>query len=424
MIQKLIIMIMKMIKLYNKTMSQSLVLTIVLTGMLLLSGCSDAFDEFTGSKNRLVSRELILIEPAIQSRGMISEFPDGAELQVKFYAEKWYSWSKATYSAIENKWTIEFPEEILESQSGICKVVYADTGDYTASDVLQKIDINGNTSLMMDEEGMWNTHGNVIVVTALLKPTFSRIRFSSESPVDVWVKGFGMPYAYFGASSSPAISSTYLESAPCYPKFISVKQKGDDGKFYSDYYYTHTSKCEFFHTSASTWASSWEYLDCPENLKLSIYFPSETAYYYYKKLPEFKAGESYLVNLPTTSNYSGWTRNNNVIKTISSEIKIGDGSNTSQRYSWSAESVIYGKCVNFTLSSNGGDGYVYISNTNFNYRPIGSYTGREFSAIYTADYGYGSMTFGFNVSSITKYYTKFENIRLSHFPLYDMPITE
>lgn len=410
----------------NRTIFQrSLILIAAVIEIIWLTGCSNELDEFTESGNKTIKQELIFINDAKQSRGVISEFPDGAELHIKFNSGgNWLTgWCKATYNAIERKWIIEISEDILNVGSGLCTVLYSDTGDFTISS-FDGIEMTENISLMIDEVGQWNAYGDIIAVTAHLNPAFSRIRFLSDTPTEVWVKGFGLPYLYYGTSNYPAISSSHLESAPCYPKLISVNQKGEDGKFYSKYYYTHTTNCKLLHTSAGIFASSWEYLDCPENLKLSIYYPSETSYYYYKKLPEFKAGESYLVELPSTSNYSGWTRNNNIIKTISTEIKIGLGSNTNHTYEWSAGSVVYGKSINFELSSNGGDGYVSISGTDFSYNPVGAYSGKRISTIYHTDYGYGQMTFRFNVSSLTKYYTTFGNVTLSHFPIYDLFVKE
>lgn len=409
-----------MIKSCNPYKYQPIYLMLLTLLQFCMTGCSNDIEDFVSLNNQLVKRELIFTDSSNQSRGIISEFPDNAELSIQFKGEKTYNWAKAIYSASESKWIVEFPEELLSVGNGSCKVVYADTGNFTISSS-NVIELNENTSIMMAEDGIWNAYGNVIAVTAHLEPIFSRIKFVSDYPVDIWVKGFGVPYI---GSSSSAISQYHPESAPCYPKLISVRQEGADGKFYSEYYYTNTTKCQYFHTTASIWASSWEYIDCPENLKLSIYYPSETAYYYHKKISEFKAGESYLVKLPSSTNYSGWTRNNNIVRTISSEIKIGDGSNTNHTFSWKAESVIYGKCINFELSSNGGDGYVYINNTNFSWKPLGAYSNKKISTIYDCEYGLGGVTFGFNVSSLTKYYTIYKNVTLSQFPIYELFVPE
>lgn len=405
-----------MIKFYKTSRYLSIYLILSPLLQFCLIGCSNNLEDFVPSNTQLVRCELIFTDSQSQSRGIISEFPDNAVLFIQFIGEKTYDWTKAIYSASERKWVVEFPEEILSLGNGSCKVAYADTGSFTLYG--SGLEIKENTSVMMAEDGIWNVYGNVIVVTAHLEPVFSRIRFVSDSPIDIWAKGFGLPYIYYNSSYCP-ISDSYPESAPCYPKFISVRQKGEDGKFYSEYYYTQTTKCEYFHAIGSY--GDREYVDCPEFLKLSIYYPSEPAYYYYKNISEFKAGESYLVKLPSTSDYSGWTQSNNNLKTISSEIKIGDGSNTSHRYTWEAGSVIFGKCINFEISSNGGNGYVYITNTNFSWKPLGAYSGKKISTIYYSNsYGFGRLTFGFNVSSLTLYYTIYKNVTVSQFPIYEL----
>lgn len=409
--------IMMMTKFYRIINPQLNSLIAVIIGVIIMAGCSSDFDDITSASSKLVKRELIFTDSRNQTRGLISEFPDNAVLYIRFRAKKSYDWTKATYSASEKKWTVEFPEEIVAFGKGTCDVAYADTGNFTTSD--SNLDLDTNTSVMMSEDGEWNAYGSVIVVSAHLKPVFYRIRFVSDSPTEIWAKGFGLPSNYSFWSHSAGISS-----APCYPKYINVNIAGEDGKYYSKYFYSHTSKCEYLHTNANIWASDCKYLDCPENLKLSIYYPTDPDNYYYKDIKEFNPGESYVIKLPTNSSNSGWKKDSNITIKISDEIKIGDGSNMSHTFDWKAGDVVYGKSVNFELSSNGGDGYVSISGTNFSYEPIGAYSGKKISAIYDQYYGYGNMTFRFNVSSLKSYYTKFENITISQFPIYTVFETE
>lgn len=413
---------MMMIRFSKLLIYQLIYIIVILSGIICMSGCSTDSEHILSQNCQMIKCELIFTDSDNKSRGIISEFPDNAELYIIFAEVKTSgNWAKAKYSASEDKWTVEFPAEILTIGKGKCSVAYAQSGgivNVSLSYALSSyVDLDENTSIMMTDEGEWKIYENVMVIKANLEPAFSRIRFVSDTPAEIWAKGFGIPYICYVENHSPFVSTTYPETLPCYPKLIPVKEKGQDGKYYSEYIYTHTNKCEDNHQINGV---DYEYYDCPEDQKLSVYYPSETSYYYSKKLSEFKAGESFLVNLPASSDYSGWTKNYNHIKTISSEIKIGDGSNMNHTYEWTAESVIYGKFINFELSSNGGDGYVYIAGTNFNYRPQGSYSKKEVSAIYDRYWGNGIMTFGFNVSSLKTYYTIFQNVTLSHFPIYDV----
>lgn len=404
----------------SKIYGQLLLLMVAPLVLFGLIGCTNDFEEIEGmhpSASKMVKRELVLTDPQDGSRAVNTDFPDNAELYVAFYAERTYKWSKAVYSEQERKWTIEFPEEILAYDKGVCQVAYANQGKINVSSY--NLFVETNTSLMVDDSGVWNNYGDVIAVRAHLEPVFSKIRFVSDSPTEIWVKGVGLPYTYYNSESKPITSADYKyqKSLPCYPKIISVKDKGADGRYYSDYLYTHTNRCEYNHTNGTPGTI---YFNCTESEKLSIYYPTETSSYYTKTIEEYKPGESYLVKLPTSGNYSGWSKQNNKIQTISSEIKLGYVSGSVDDYKWEPNYMIYGQFINFEFSTNSSDGSVSVTGTQMSCSLDELKSGGKYSLLYADQYWLGRVYFRFNVLQMSKYYVDFKNVTLTQFPIYDV----
>lgn len=414
--------IMMMSKIYNYTsMGKYCQLLIIGIICLLHVSCDNTFSEEPSSE-AIVKCELIfeatIGEPGL-TRGVVREFPDMAKIYVNFSGNGTKSYGlEGVYSSADDSWTIEFPEMLQSEGAGTCDVVYISDGSIEKiSNGRYKLTVN--TSVLKSEEAEWRYESGKLIVTAHLKPSQSRIRFVSDAPTEIWVKGFGISEVLdedFRYSSYESYSSPYIYgSEPCYPKHIQLDIKGNDGKYYSNYYYSHKTLCEAFHRVNGV---SYEYYDCPEYLRLSIFYPNDPDYFYYKDIREFSPGESYLVSLPSSSDYVGWTKENNKIIGFE-DIQIGINQNMSQRVSGQVGIVAYGLSLNFELTNTDPDGYVYVSGTTFHSDNL-LFANKKISALFINDWGKGVITFGFNTSNLTTTYSKFSNISITYFPIYDV----
>lgn len=415
--------IMKMSKIYDYTsMEKYCQLLIIGIICLLHVSCDNTFSEEPASSEAIVKCELIFeatIGETGLTRGVVREFPDMAKIYVNFSGNGTKSYGlEGIYSSADDRWTIEFPETLQSEGSGTCDVVYVSDGS------IEKIS-NGryklavNTSVLKSEEAEWRYESGKLIVTAHLKPSQLRIRFVSDAPTEIWVKGFGVSEVLdedFRYSSYESYSNPFIDSSnPCYPKQIQLNIKGDDGKYYSNYYYSDKTLCKEFHRVNGI---SYEYYDCPEYLRLSVFYPNDPDYFYYKDIREFSPGESYLVSLPSSSDYVGWTKACNRISNIE-DIQIGIDQNMSQRVWWEAGIVAYGNSLNFELTNTDSNGYVYVSGTTFNSDNM-LFDNKKISALFNNDLGKGGITFRFNTSKLTTTYARFSNISFSHFPIYDV----
>lgn len=390
---------------------------------ILLSGCNDKSESLTSSSTKWIKCELKFIDSTSESRSIIYEFPDSSIIYIKFNLDEIDVLSKAIYSVNTKNWTIEFPNELLNHDDGTCSIAYADIGEISPHDTFVNLglDVGNDTSIMMTMEGEWKLSDNIMIIRAHLKPALSRIRFVSNSPEEIWVKGFGIPnntdsrFVFKADESSP-------NSIPCYPKHIIVDKQEKDGRYYSKYYYSYSTTCEDIH-----YAIEGGKTDCPEYLKLLVYYPNDTEHYFLKNTDELIPGESYIVELPSSTNNQEWETKDNKIRSYSGVIKIGDGVNMNHKYIWDVGVLLFGKSVNFELNTNSIQGYAFVSNTTFG--GAGAYqiefTNDKISAIYTGGVGfYGGykdrLIFQYNISDLNKYYAEFKNITISQFPIYNV----
>lgn len=386
--------------------------------IVLLSGCNDKSYSLTTSSTKWIKYELKFIDSTSESRSIIYEFPDSSIIYIKFHLDEVNVFSKAIYSINTKNWTIEFPNELLNHDEGTCSIAYANIGDISPYYNFN-LDVGNDTSIMMTKEGEWTLSDSIMIIRAHLKPALSRIRFVSNSPEEIWVKGFGIPSKINSRFDFEADESCN-NSIPCYPKHINVDQQENDGRYYSKYYYSYSTKCENFHGKYKG-----EKTDCPEYLKLLVYYPNDTDHYFLKNIDELIPGESYIVELPSNTNNQDWETKENKIRSYSGVIKIGDGVNMAHEYIWDVGVLLFGKSVNFELTTNSIQGTAFVSNTTFG--SAGAYhiefTNNNISAIYVmgGSYGYKDrLIFQYYTSDLNKYYAEFKNITISQFPIYNV----
>lgn len=360
-------------------------ITLLLT--LLLCGCNSTEEPEMGN-GEAIKVKLILNDDAA-SRGpalVLKEYPN-----MFLHFKGTDATATATYSEAGNTYNIISGASKLTKGSGTCIVICTGAGVKCykpyGENGFEFFDF-GTYLIVCDTQANWTFDGNELTLRTYLKPMFQRLRFVSDSPVQLQYKG---PHTY---TSLVFNKNGMKETSPhygCTCKTVDISQKGEDGQYYSEYIPVNGMGCSYYHYYRSTESSPYSPdKTCIAHDYLYIYNPLEPTYCYRKKLPKFTTGDAILVRYPVNLQ-NGWQQIANKIRTFGGTTLYVTGNSLKLQgqigsYTiYSADSENYGinqsevgACINFDYSRSSGlaNKTVALINTDSSFykRENGSYS--------------------------------------------------
>lgn len=281
-------------------------------------GCTNFGEPIFSSSKMMKICDLEFILEGDNTRNTEEEFQDSAILYIFFHGMD-NSYGIGTFHADSNTWSIEYCGDLSDTKSSTCTVIYPLGGNHSIySFMCDRVNINGNTSVKATNNAEWYFNGDKITIKAHLKNMMSRIRFQSDEPCDILVKGFQI---FEGTISSNLFQYHHKEFSkyPCFPKKINVDCLDLDGKYYSEYFYSNYWFCGDEDHSGDSPILGYEHTPhpCPTGRYMYIYNHKDSDYCYRRSLDMSENGKSLVIAVPNPNNCEGWERIENVIRSIS-----------------------------------------------------------------------------------------------------------
>lgn len=406
----------------------NLSLRLLLLSILLatLPACNEDFIDDSSVKEQ--RNECILILKVIdQSRSQESSFfREGDKLYLYFEGGANFT-GTAIYIA-DNKWKLSYDEEPSNNCKGSCKLAFPYGNDFTIPyEGLKNIyGLDSSTKLYLSQDGKWDYSDGVMTIFASFKPAVTTLKFVSEKPIEIMIKGL-CPLRFFDAEKF-ILRASSASWHPCYPQTIKINNLLEDGKYYSDEYYClgigpnhyvgyFSSEQGARHTSDK--ADSPYYTDCTVGDYIYVYDKSDINYCYRRHHSyQFSTGDMLIINIPSRESFQGWERIENKIKDIASSISLA-GDTRSYR------TDIYGSCgfsVNFGVKKT-------CSSTLALYIEDGSLGSCFYMTTPNKQWeNYSCITHNWNYIDCNLYFwyyggvasgMEFKDVSYSHFPYYD-----
>ncbi len=277
--------------------------------LVAVQSCSTDSD-YEGSagkdmRKRVLTMDLSLSQFSEAASRAGASFSNGAKVYIDFGGIK----GTAVYDG--SQWTIEYPDELAETNSANCSVVYVENPSSASTSSVSL----SSSSIVYQATGKYKNTLSEMSVEAALAPATSRVRFRGTSGTSVTVKGLKR-YQQFNISTFGYTDNTADLS-------LTVKSDG-----YTDYVY-------------GLFASSGRSLTIVNNdITYTRTFGSNV----------MQAGHSGYIDIPTESSYSGWsTDKQQTNATISGTDYDSSDSN------WNQEDPEPGQSINTPVNGYDGD---------------------------------------------------------------------
>lgn len=155
---------------------------------LVLSSTPPSFDGDAGTPS------------GTDTRGRTTEWPDGARLYFRFTNGGSPVAGSSVYSAASGEWTLHYTGSLSEiADDAACEVWYFE-GAAKADD--SGADLPATTAVYHTSEASYYYNAGRMSVTATLKPTMARVRFSGNAGTELKLTGWPCPKKYTSATWS------------------------------------------------------------------------------------------------------------------------------------------------------------------------------------------------------------------------------
>lgn len=236
----------------------------------------------------------------------------------------------ATYLSGTKQWIVKFSSKPT-SKEGDCYVYYPHGGTSYFDEEYNNFKLSPYTAIYGD----YNAHYKFdedFTLFANLTPMTGRVRFVSNTPTNIKIKGLEW-YTLIENSYNTWVSGTSDDdkrltidekSLSNWPITIPIQKQDENGMYTSEYVYGNIVK-EY---------DTFSIIDLSDTE--TVYFRNNASVYDF-----LKKGKSGWIMIPNRTEHNGWTKKNNLIKTLASNIDI---SGVYEKYSYNI-----GKAVGYGL---------------------------------------------------------------------------